>query len=267
MNFFRLPDGRRLSWREQGVGPALVLLHGWSMSSSVFTEAIAVLAKDYRVLAPDLRGHGASDAGAAYSLSDFSADLRLWLKALHIHRFNLLGWSMGGQVAIDLCRTSAGQIDRLILVGSTPCFAVGDDWGFGLPDLQIRTMVRNLKRNYLKTMENFFDRMFVGETLSAERHRQVVSFVFHGGRLPEPEVALAALETLCSADQRLLLAGIACPTLVMHGDRDVITLPDAGRYLAEMIPDARLSLRPGVSHVPFFSHPQEVFRQWREFLV
>jgi len=267
MRSVSLPDGRRLSWREQGFGRPLILLHGWSMSSAVFTEAMEVLAEDFRVLAPDLRGHGASDAGRGYAFGDFAADIRLWLKALEISHFGLLGWSMGGQLAIELGWTLAGQVDRLILVGATPRFAAGDGWEHGLPDVQVRTMVRNLNRNYLKTMGNFFELMFAGETVSAERYRQVIDLAVRAGRLPEPEVALEALETLRCADQRPLLSGIACPTLIMHGEKDVIALPEAGRCLAEKIPDARLALLPGVSHAPFLSCPQEVFQQWREFLA
>jgi pimeloyl-[acyl-carrier protein] methyl ester esterase len=267
MKSLSLPDGRRLSWRERGFGRPLILLHGWSMSSAVFTEAMEVLSEDFRVLAPDLRGHGASDTADGYGFADFAADLQLWLKSLEIRHLRLLGWSMGGQVAIELCQTLSGQIDRLILVGSTPRFAAGDGWEHGLPDIQVRTMARNLKRNYLKTMGSFFELMFAGEEVSAERYRQVIDLAIRAGRLPEPEVALAALETLRSVDQRPLLAGIVCPTLVMQGDRDVITLPDAGRFLVAKMSDAQLALFPGLSHAPFLSCPQEVFRQWREFLA
>lgn len=267
MKSFTLSDGRRLCWREQGSGRPLVLLHGWAMSSAVFTESMEVLAEDFRVLAPDLRGHGASDGGDGYALGDFAADLREWLTSLEINTFSLLGWSMGGQLALELCRAMAENVDRLILVGSTPRFAAGDDWRQGLPDVQVRTMARNLNRNYLKTMGDFFELMFTGETVATQRNREVIDFAVRGGRLPEPAVALASLETLRSVDQRPLLAEIACPTLVMHGELDVITLPGAGRYLAAKIPDARLVQLPGLSHAPFLSCPQEVFRQWQKFLI
>ncbi|WP_432821042.1 alpha/beta fold hydrolase [Trichloromonas sp.] len=267
MKSFTLPDGRRLTWREAGAGRPLLLLHGWAMSSAVFAEAMESLAEDFRVLAPDLRGHGGSDAGDGYGFADFAADLRLWLQSLGIGRFSLLGWSMGGQVAIELCQSAAGPVDRLILVGSTPRFAAGDGWEHGLPDVQVRTMARNLNRNYLKTMGSFFELMFAGETLTGERYRQVIDRVVRAGRLPEPQVALAALDTLRTIDQRPLLAGIACPTLVMHGDLDQVTLPAAGRCLAETIPGARLALLPGLAHAPFLSRPQQVFRLWREFLA
>jgi pimeloyl-[acyl-carrier protein] methyl ester esterase len=266
MKTIGLPGGRHLAWRERGFGRPLVLLHGWAMSSVVFTEAVEALAEDFRVLAPDLRGHGASAAGPGYAFADFAADLRWWLEALGINHCRLLGWSMGGQVALELCQVMTGQVDRLILVGATPRFAAGEGWEEGLPDAQVRTMARNLKRNYLKTMGSFFELMFAGEAMAAERYRQIIDLAVRAGCLPDQEVAIAALETLRRTDQRPLLGGIGCPTLVMHGDRDLITLPGAGRYLAEKIPDARFALLPGVSHAPFLSRPQEVFRQWREFL-
>lgn len=267
MRSLSLPDGRRLAWREQGSGRPLLLLHGWSMTSAVFTEALETLGEDFRVLAPDLRGHGASSGADGYALADFAADLSCWLKALDIGHYHLLGWSLGGQVAIELSRTQPGQVDRLVLVASTPRFSAGNGWEHGLPELQVRAMARNLRRNYVKTMGTFFSGMFAGEVVPGERYRQLIAQVVRSGSLPEPEVALASLETLDRADLRPLLAGLACPTLVMHGDQDRITLPAAGRYLAETIPEARWMLLPGVAHAPFLTRPQEVLPLWREFLL
>ena len=53
-----MPDGRNISYLDEGQGPALVLLHGWGMSSGIFIDIIDALAKDFRLLIPDLRGHG-----------------------------------------------------------------------------------------------------------------------------------------------------------------------------------------------------------------
>ena len=261
-----LADGRQMSWREAGNGPAVVLLHGWSMSSAVFTEVIEELSVDFRLLAPDLRGHGGSDPGAGYAFADFAADLVEWIQVLDLREVALVGWSLGGQVALELCPALRERLRRLILVDTTPRFTAAADWTAGLPDLQVRAMARDLKRNYLKTMGDFFALQFAGEELSRERFRRIADFAVRGGRLPEPDVALAVLETLRLGDQRSGLGAINLPALVQHGELDRITLPGAAEYLAVHLTAARLELLPGIGHAPFLSRPQEVSRRWREFL-
>jgi len=261
-----LTDGRQIFWREAGSGPVVVLLHGWSMSSAVFSEAIEEMAADFRLLAPDLRGHGGSDPGTGYGLAAFAADLAEWIQLLDLREVALVGWSLGGQVALELCPAIRERLRRLVLVGTTPRFTAAMDWTAGLPDLQVRAMARDLKRNYQKTMGEFFARQFEGEELPRERYRRIADFAVHGGRLPEPEVALAALETLRLADQRSCLAGVDVPALVQHGELDRITLPGAADFLAGHLPAAELQLLPGIGHAPFLSRPQEVCRRWREFL-
>ena len=104
---FILKDGRKLAYREAGSGDALVLLHGWSMSSAVFTEAFPFFQDRFRVLAPDLRGHGDSDPGPGYSLDALAGDLSEWLQGLRLCDIRLLGWSLGGQIALTLAQTSS----------------------------------------------------------------------------------------------------------------------------------------------------------------
>jgi pimeloyl-[acyl-carrier protein] methyl ester esterase len=116
-------------------------------------------------------------------------------------------------------------------------------------------------------MGDFFALQFAGEALPRERYRRIVDFAVRAGRLPEPAVALAALETLRRADQRRELAVIDVPVLVQHGELDRITLPAAADYLAAQLPAAVLERLPGVGHAPFLSRPQEVCRSWRAFLA
>jgi pimeloyl-[acyl-carrier protein] methyl ester esterase len=126
-------------------------------------------------------------------------------------------------------------------------------------------MARDLKRNYLKAMGDFFALQFAGEEIDRVRHRQIIELAVRQGRLPEPETALAALESLRRGDQRDSLSGIDCPALVLHGELDRVVPPDAGRYLAEHLPQAQLVLLSGVGHAPFLSRPREMFEQWRNF--
>ncbi len=265
MNRMKLADGRQIAWSETGTGRPLVLVHGWAMSCSVFSEIRDLLSDEFRVLTPDLPGHGASDPCGDYSLCALAADLSGWLAALDLSELNLVGWSLGGQVLMQLA-ASQKTIRRLALVSTTPCFTGRAEWSAGLPAAQVRSMARNLRRNYEKTMGDFFALQFGQDEVSRERYREIVRFAVRGRHLPDPDVALAALETLATADQRDLPAQIEARALVMHGDTDAITPPEAGIFLGRSLPSARLSMLKGVGHAPFLSRPEEVAEQWREFL-
>ena len=266
MKTFVLPDGRRLAYRESGSGPALVMLHGWSMSSAVFSEAIEAFSSSFRVLAPDLRGHGESEPGPGYRLADLADDVTAWLEQTVEDEVSLLGWSLGGQVALRMTGNLQKKVARVILQSTTPRFVAGDGWSAGLPAGQVKAMRRDLRRNYRKAMGDFFSRQFEEGEMSQERFWRVVDFAVRAGRLPPDEVALETLDTLAQADLRAELSQIDAPVLVVHGEMDRIIPFAAGAYLAEQLPFARLAALPGAGHAPFLSSPEDVFALWREFL-
>jgi len=263
----RFDDGRVLAWREAGEGPPLVLLHGWSMSSAVFLETIEVLSPIFRVLAPDLRGHGFSSPAQDYSHEAMARDVSSLLDQLDIKGYGLLGWSLGGQVAMQLAGHEPERVERLALVCSTPRFCNGDGWEGGLSPAQVRAMERNLKRNFAGTMADFFFSMFAGEQHPPERYRSILQKSVRSVPPISGEVSIAGLLTLRDGDQRDTATRLSCPTLVHYGELDTITPRRAGDWLAASIPGARSVCIQGVGHAPFFSRPQESFTLWREFFA
>jgi pimeloyl-[acyl-carrier protein] methyl ester esterase len=79
-------------------------------------------------------------------------------------------------------------------------------------------------------------------------------------------VLRAGLDLLRDEDLRATAAAIRCPVLVLHGDRDFLCPPGAGRWLAEHVPNARLASHPKAAHAPFLSHPDWFEREVRKFL-
>jgi len=262
-----LSDGRQLAWRESGEGPPLVLLHGWSMSSAVFAEVHGRLDQERRVLAPDLAGHGGSAPAADYGLAALARDLEEWLAALGSQQVDLLGWSLGGQVALELALGGRIAVRRLILVAATPRFVAAEDWPHGLPPGQVRVMARDLRRNFQRTLGDFFKLQFAGEDLSGARLRQILAFAVRPVAPPPLEVALATLETLRRTDLRPRLDAVRIPTLVHQGTRDTITPPGAGAALADLLSCARLAPAAGAGHAPFLSDPEAAALIWQDFLA
>ncbi len=256
----------RFCWREAGQGRPLVLLHGWSMTHAVFNELTDLLAENFQLLVPDLPGHGGTDPVEPCSLSSFSQVLASWLNTLGLEQVDLLGWSLGGQVAMQFSFEQAHLVRRLMLISSTPRFCAENSWSAGLPLSELRALRRGLQKNYVKTMGDFFNLQFSGEEITAERRHEILQFAVRPVGLPAPESALKTLDILGQEDLRPSLTDIHCQTLVVHGEQDKIIPWAAGDYLSKNIPQGRLVSLPGIGHAPFLSCPGPLAKLVREFV-
>lgn len=115
-----LSNGETIAYRECGKGDkTIVLVHG-NMSSSVhFQTTMEALENDYKVYAVDMRGFGDSSYNSELnSLHDFSVDIQLWVKALDLKNFTILGWSTGGGVVLELAADMSNRVNKVLLLDS-----------------------------------------------------------------------------------------------------------------------------------------------------
>ncbi|MGB6764704.1 MAG: alpha/beta fold hydrolase, partial [Mycobacterium sp.] len=118
MNYLDL-HGERVAYRDVGTGETLLLIHGMAGSSATWRAIIPELSKKYRVVAPDLLGHGASAKPRGdYSLGAFAAWLRDLLDELGISRATVVGQSLGGGVAMQFTYQHRDYCQRLVLISS-----------------------------------------------------------------------------------------------------------------------------------------------------
>ena len=259
-------DGRQLRWYEAGQGQPVVLLHGWSTSAAAFSELADLLQDSCRVLIPDLPGHGHSSPAPVNDSLGLATVLAAWLQTVVSGtEVTLVGWSLGGMVALEMAAAGPLPLHRLVLIGSTPRFTNAEDWPHGLPAAQVRALSRNLARRFDATLGEFFALTFAGEKLSPERLRRIRNRVVHNRPLPDRDAASALLKFLVTQDQRHLLPRITLPTLVLHGEEDRITPAGAGQALAERLPDGKFIGFPGLGHAPFLSSPQDMAAALRKF--
>lgn len=262
---FSLPGGRVLTWYQAGCGKPLVLLHGWAMSAAVFREIAQLLAPHFRILAPDLPGHGHSSPPIRNDLAGISDDLARWLAAVAGEPLGMVGWSLGGMLSLELASRPNIAVERLVLISTTPRFTLDDDWAFGLPPGQVRSLARNLERRFETTLADFFALAFAGEDIDPDRLLAIRRFAVKRSPLPDRAAARGLLDVLAVQDQRAALADIRQPTLVMHGEQDRISPAAAGRFLADRLPGGQFASFPGIAHGPFLSRPGEVAEKIREF--
>jgi pimeloyl-[acyl-carrier protein] methyl ester esterase len=236
-----------------GSGPALVLLHGWGLNSLVWDSILPRLMSDFTVIRIDLPGHGASSWPPEFH------DAESLAAALAPHRparCTLLGWSLGGVAAIELALSERARIEQLILVSTTPKFMAGDDWEHGLPAPAVERFASLLETDYEATVREFFGLQAKGDEHARVTLRELRQKLLAGGQ-PRIEALRAGLGILRTADQRGRLERIAVPTVVIAGEYDRMTSPQAARAIAAAIPGARLELIARAGHAPFLSHPAE----------
>ena len=98
-----------LSVEDEGSGPAVVFIHGWSCSGRFFQRQLPYFARSHRVVIPDLRGHGRSEKTlSGHTLPQYAEDLRELFGSLSLERPVLVGWSMGAEVAWEYLRCQCG---------------------------------------------------------------------------------------------------------------------------------------------------------------
>jgi pimeloyl-ACP methyl ester esterase len=258
MPWCNLEDGRRLWYEDQGEGPPLVLLHGWCMSSAVWRFQFETLGRTFRLIAPDLRGHGQSETSPeGYDFAGFSADVHELFLHLDVRDVLLAGWSLGVQVALLACARLRERLSGLALISGTPRFTSSDDFSHGLNAIEIAGMSVKVRRNPAKALEGFMADMFSnGERNDRdldERIRLLLALI----PLPDKQVAVQSLKALAEADMRGLLPTIDLPTLIINGDQDRICLPDASVYMARRIPASAHIVLSDCGHAPFLTHCNE----------
>jgi len=120
MNKFIVSKDVKYAFTIQGEGEPLVLLHGFTGSKKTWEECIKTWEKYFKVIALDLPGHGETDTESARTISEFCSDLQDILKMLKIDKAHLLGYSMGGRIALSFAIHYPESVHTLILESASP---------------------------------------------------------------------------------------------------------------------------------------------------
>jgi len=233
--------------------PVLALVHGWGMNARVFDALADVLAADFEVRALDLPGHGGRDALADNTLQGWADDLVQQLP----DNATLLGWSLGGQVAMRAALDHPHRIARLVLLASTPKFVATEDWARGMASADLEEFGAALLADPQATLLRFLSlqtRGMPGQKTLLQQLRQTLL----AAPAPRSEALAGGLAILRDTDLRSELSRLTQPTLVLHGALDTLTPPAAGAWLADILPAAQHVGFPRAAHAPHLSHGEEV---------
>jgi pimeloyl-ACP methyl ester carboxylesterase len=250
-------DGMRLSAYVLGKGEPVLLLHGLGGTKITWLPLLAPLAERYRLLVPDLPGHGGSSKPRTeYSPRFYGHAVRRLLDAAGVERAAVVGNSLGGRIAIELALRSPSRVSRLVLLdpsmpglrwryvfGFTRVFPT--EWG-GIPfPLREQWMARAIRRLFADP-----------STLPAGGFDAAAGEFIRIYRSPEARMAFfsSLRHIVTEAPEPFFgsLRRIKQPTLVIFGEADTLVPPRLGVRLAEHLPHSEFMVFPGVGHVPQF---------------
>lgn len=265
-------NGHRLSTFDFGEGPAVVLLHGLAATKLSYMPLLPALAQRFRVIVPDLPGHGESSKRRRgdYTPAGFAETVFALLDELGVERTSVIGNSMGGRIALEVAAEAPDRVDSLVLLDPAaaglpfPLYArllhmVPTGVGAVPVPLRKRIVVTGIRQMFADP-----DRLPRGAYLSgADEFIRIY-------RLGRARVALLASIRGLLTDRPEAFwdraEKIEARTLIVWGTEDRLVPVRLGRELARRMPDAELVELEGVGHVPQFEVPEETRRLVLDFL-
>lgn len=246
-------------------GQPILFIHGFSQCRLAWEKQMeSDLARDFRLVAMDIRGHGLSDKPRdAYGDSKLWADdVRAVIEALRLDRPILSGWSYGGLIICDYVRVyGEDRIGGINLVGAVT--KIGTDPAFALIAPAFLGIApgffSNTVEESVKSLEAFM-RLCVHKAPSP---RDYYFFLGYNAIVP-PHVREGLFSRKLENDD--LLPRLSAPVLITHGQKDGIVLPAAASQHAAAIRHAKLSLYPAVGHAPFWEAAPRFNRELRAFV-
>jgi pimeloyl-[acyl-carrier protein] methyl ester esterase len=244
-----------------GKGEPLLLIHGWGMHSGMWGQVAEQLALTHRVHLVDLPGHGGSSSCDPYEL-----DTLVQLLSAHFAEpLSVAGWSLGGQLAMRWAELYPAQVQKLILVATTPCFVQQAGWECAMAAATLQEFAASLLQNHALTLKRFLALQLRGSENERELLLDLRARLFAQGELNVAALK-GGLEILRDTDLRAGLKNIKHNTLLLAGERDTLTPQAASVAMAQALPHAQLHVIAGAAHAPFLSHPKIFMQHLTSFL-
>lgn len=236
----------------------VLLLHGWAANHHIF-DLLADGLPECRVAALDLPGHGTAGFDGTFDVAAVADSLAVQLS----EPAHLLGWSLGGLVALHMAARHPEKVRSLCLTASFARLTAAPDYPEGLAKPALGKMIPLFTQDFAKYMRQFLQLQFLHIPERAHLADEVLPEIIRHGVPPGLQ---AALDAVVRTDARALLPQVQCPVLLVFGGKDGITPPRMGEYLHRSLSNSRLLLIEKAAHIPFLSHADEFSAAYRAFI-
>jgi 3-oxoadipate enol-lactonase len=248
MGFVRA-NGGVIHYRDEGprAAPAIVLINALGSDLRIWDTVVGLIARDFRVVRYDKRGHGLSEAGPdRCDMADYARDLAGLLDSLAVERAAIVGLSIGGLIAQELYRQRPDLFASLVL--SDTAAKIGDDASW-------ETRIGAIEKGGIEAVaDGVLERWFTSN-FRATRTEEFTGWRAMLVRTPK-QGYIAACGALRRADLRPYAQAITVPTLCLVGDEDGSTPVELVRETAGRISGARFEIISGAGHIPGIEQPE-----------
>ena len=254
-------DDAEIYYDVMGSGPAVVLLHAFPTNHNLWKPVAEVLATRYRVVLPDLRGHGQSGTGEGPAImARHVADLRRVLDDAGVDRAIFAGVSIGGYVLFEVWRSMRERIVRLLLCNTkaqadTPEARAG----------RLKASDDVLRHGADRFLDGMIPKV-LGATTCTNRPDLVAQVREMMATATVRGIAAVQRGMAERPDSSNTLKTISVPTMVLAGEEDVATPRADAEFMCSHIPNSRLTVLPRCGHLAVFEQAAEAAREIRKFL-
>jgi len=229
----------------------VVFLHGWAQSRQVWYQQHELFPD---ALYLNLPGHGGA---ADHPGEDW---LEVLAQQLPAEPCVLVGWSLGGILALAMAVRFPERVAAMALVSATPCFCRQDDWQPGCDEQAFGAFESAISSGSIRSLNRFFALMLHGDGLSRSDYNRLAKQAVDREHPTSAAGLNGGLQLLGSLDSRQSVTDISVPSLILHGEQDSIVSVDSGRWLAASIAGSQLEQFQNCGHAPFLTQP-EIFNQ------
>ena len=252
-------NGIDMAYRDEGAGKPILFIHAFPLHSAIWERQIVAFSPQHRVIAPDLRGLGASARGSgAASVDQYADDLAALLGHLEIEQATVVGLSLGGYISFALWRRHRERIAALILADTR----AGADTEEGKQGRE-----KNAQLAEAEGPGAIADQMLpklLGPNAPAALHEEVRAIIESND---SAGIAAALRAMAARPDSTPLLATIDVPTLVIVGADDTLTPPSEAEAMFNAIPGCQIAQLLGAGHLSNMEAPEAFNAQVADFLT
>jgi pimeloyl-ACP methyl ester carboxylesterase len=258
----RIPSGdTEIAYDVLGEGPPVILLHPFPAHYEFWLPAARVLVSRYRLVLPDLRGHGESGVGdGPATMEKHATDLMRVLDHAEVGRAAFVGCSIGGYLLFEFWRRNQARVSALVLCNTK---AQADTAEAKANRLQAAADVME------RGTEPFFEAMIprlIGKTTRETRPDLVASALGMMRRMSPEDVARVQQGMAERPDSVSTLKTINVPTLLVTGDEDILTGPPEAEFMRQNISGSQMKIIPRAGHFSPWEQPEEAGKLLRGFL-
>jgi len=245
---------------QQPLTETLVLLHGWGSASNAWQPLLPALQNMANVISIDLPGFGESPQIPEFTL-EAVAEL---IAAVLPEKCVLIGWSLGGMIAVQLAARYPQKISRVITLAANAKFVASRDYETAMPLAVNRQFNKSFATDPVATLKLFSGLLAQGDAQERILLKQVRAFAIPGSINPN---WLQSLELLARIDNREAFASLVQPGLHLLAEKDVLVPASAAQSLTALNTNQQVILISGAAHALHWSQPEAIEKKLKEFLL